>query len=351
MALSGCAIKGEIYEKTPHAYEPKDEIPSELTVVKSYVEIKNHLENIIGLGIDSTKLAVVDYWGDIEKDLKEIIGELTTEDPLGIYAVSSVAYEQAKASGYYQVNISVQHKKTSEEIRSIITVKSDEELENELIDMLSDFQSKKVFRVWKAYDVETLNEIVKKAYYSSPSSAVGLKNVSFGPLNEGSNGQIFEVSAEYLYTHDELFMKKQQIEQAGAEMCAEAENYTTDEKIAFIYDKISEIELDSEAMIVVTETGDTQHKTDTYSAYGAIFNKKSAQSGIAMTEKLMCDILEIPNRIIVGKKDGVPHIWLMIQRGESWQHFDATGGRENYIISSIDLAQHYEYNMEIYDFQ
>ena len=139
--VSGCGISGEIYEKTPHISEPQGQIPSDMTIVTTYAAIKNQLKEMVSSAIPSAKLAVMDYWGDIDSDLKNIIGEITTIDPIGTFAVSSIVYEQAKAAAYHQVSISIQYKRTEEEIKSIKDVPNDRALREEIAEMVGNFNT------------------------------------------------------------------------------------------------------------------------------------------------------------------------------------------------------------------
>lgn len=348
LLLSACSIGGEVYEKTPHQSEPQGQIPPELELVSSYSAIKSKLYEMINSAVPSVQLAVVDYWGDIDKDLKSIIMEITTEYAIGSYAVSSIVYEQAKTMGYHQVSFSIQYKKTEDEIKSIINIKSGDDFQTELQNMFSEFQTHKVYNVTFKGGEKELNELAYKAYYSSPSTAVGLKSVKFNQFTNSGYTQIIEVDTEYLWPQEELIRMRDDTVSAAEEIVAEQIDKTTDEKIQFIYDYLYNIPIDAESMIVVAETNDTQPKTEPYSAYGALLTDRTAQSGIALSAKLFCDILEIPNNIVIGKKEGIPHIWMIIRRGDIWQHFDVTDRDGSYIISSIDLAQNYNYNADLY---
>ena len=131
----------------------------------------------------------------------------------------------------------------------------------------------------------------------------------------------------------ELLEKEKIIRESVKTIVDPWKELTTDEKLQKIVEFFSEVEVDSEAMIVVAETLDTQPKTETYSALSAPLNKKASQSGIALAVKAMCDELNIKNDIVMGTKDKIPHLWLIIKRGEVWQHFDVTTEGESYIIS------------------
>ncbi|MBR4878771.1 MAG: hypothetical protein IKU13_02940, partial [Clostridia bacterium] len=334
LLFSGCSIGGEVYEKTPHLSDEPGQIPADMVVVSTYSAIKGKIQEMVNSAVPSAKFAVVDYWGDIDTDIKDIIMQITTDDPVGSYAVSSIIYEQAKTIDYHQVSLSIQYKKTADEIRNIINIRNHEDFENHLFDMFSKFKTKQVFNVSVSETESELIDLAYKAYYNSPTTAVGLKSVKISPVKDTRMNQIIEFELEYLWNKADLLIMQDTIEKTVHELSADMLDKTTDEKIQFIYDYLQTIPVDNEAMIVVAETNNTQAKTEPYSAYGALINGKTAQSGIALAAKTMCDVLEVPSIIVEGDKNDIPHLWLMVKRGDIWQHFDVSNTEGNYIISS-----------------
>ncbi|MBE6987609.1 MAG: hypothetical protein E7432_02385 [Ruminococcaceae bacterium] len=347
--LSGCSIGGEVYEKIPHLSEEQPGyIPADMVVVSTYSAIKSKLHEMINSAETSVKFAVVDYWGDIESDIKDIIVQITTEDPVGSYAVSSIIYEQAKTIDYHQVSLSIQYKKTALEIKNIINIKNRDEFEAQLGETFKSFKTKQVFNVSVTHSASELVDMAHKAYYNSPATAIGLKSVKFSPIKDTKMNQILELDIEYLWDKADMMRARDIIKKHGEEIVSEWHDNTTDEKIQFIYDYLQMIPIDEESMIVVSETNNAQPKSEPYSAYGALVTGKTSQSGIALSAKLFCDILEVPSYIIEGTKNDIPHLWLIVDRGDIWQHFDVTNTEGNYIISSMDLAQNYTFDQEIY---
>ena len=347
--LSGCSIGGEVYEKTPHSSDEPGQIPADMVVVSTYSAIKGKIQEMINSAVPSAKFAVVDYWGDIDTDIKDIIMQITSDDPVGSYAVSSIIYEQAKTVDYHQVSLSIQYKKTAQEIRDIINIKNHEDFENHLSEMFSKFKTRQVFNVSVTETEAELIDMAYKAYYNSPTTAVGLKSVKISSVKDTRMNQIIEFDVEYLWDKAQLMIMRDTIKKYAENISVDMYDKTTDEKIQFVYDYMQTIPIDSEAMIVVAETNNTQAKTEPYSAYGAFINGKTAQSGVALAAKALCDTLDVPSIIVEGAKNDVPHLWLMVNRGEIWQHFDVTNSEGNYIISSMDLAQNYTFNNKLFN--
>ena len=136
-----------------------------MTIVTTYAAIKNQLKEMVSSAIPSAKLAVMDYWGDIDSDLKNIIGEITTIDPIGTFAVSSIVYEQAKAAAYHQVSISIQYKRTEEEIKSIKDVPNDRALREEIAEMVGNFNTYSLLNVATNKNEDDIIKLINKLYY------------------------------------------------------------------------------------------------------------------------------------------------------------------------------------------
>ena len=92
--------------------------------------------------------------------------QITNDDPVGSYAVSSIIYEQAKSIGYHQVSLSIQYKRTAQEIKNIVNIKNQEDFDVQLTDTFRHFKTRQVFNVSFSGDENTLLDMVYKAYYN-----------------------------------------------------------------------------------------------------------------------------------------------------------------------------------------
>lgn len=346
--LFGCSVKGEIYEKTPHTESPQGQVPDGLIVVNTYQEISNQLKQIVATATTNAKLAVVDYLGDIDFDLREIINTITQVDAVGSFAVSSIVYEQAKALGYQQVSFSIQYKRTEQEIKSVITALSVSDFENKLAEMFQNFETGRIIKYAFNGDEAQLMEYIYKQYYANPAWAMGLKSVTISPLKDIAGPQIIEISTDYLWEKDELQAKGKAVSDAIAQVCAPFTQLDTDGKVAAVNAYIAEhMAIDQDATYVVNETGNTQPKTDAHTAYGALIEGKATQGGIALAAKGMLDYLGVESVVVVGTKEGVPYIWLMVKTGNVWYHYDPTAQGE-YRVPSVLVAEKYDYNRKIF---
>lgn len=347
--LCGCTSSGETYEKTPHISENMGEIPEHLVVVNSYNTIKHEIKNIVAEGEKEGKFAVVDYWGELDADIKSIIKEITTLDPIGSYAVSSIMYEQAKAVGFQQLSVSVEYKKTPLEIKSVKMTTDDSDFEQKLSDMFGNFETKGSFMLVTTKTDEELYEQVLKGYYLSADTAIGLKSLKVSPVRDTMYKQIIEIEIAYVWEKETLIKMSGEVENAVNKLCVQYKGSTHEEKMEFIANYLrTEVSLNAEAMRVVAETGNIQPKFAVYSAYGALIENDASQSGIALAAKMMCDTLGIESRFIMGEKDFVSHAWILVKNGEIWQHCDVTSAGERYIIPQGDIAEGYKYNVKLY---
>ena len=348
LVVAGCGVKGEVYEKTPHTESPQGEVPDGLIIVNTYQEVVNELKQIVATATPSAKLAVVDYLGDIDTDLREIIHDITQVDAVGSFAVSSIVYEQAKALGYQQVSFTIQYKRTEAEIKSIITALSASDFENKMAEMFQNFDTGRIIKYAFSGGEEELLQQINKMYYADPSWAMGLKNINLSPLKDSATPQIIEITTEYLWEKDQLIAKRKSIEDKIAQICQPFTQLDWDGKVAAISNYITQnMEIDQDANHVVNETGNTQPKADVYTAFGALIDGKAAQGGIALAAKGMLDYLEMESIVVVGTKQGQSYIWLMVKKGNIWYHYDPTNEGEH-ILPSVTVAEQYDYNRKIF---
>ena len=70
---------------------------------------------------------------------------------------------------------------------------------------------------------------------------------------------------------------------------------------------------------------DKSRDSDAYSSYGALIKKEAVCNGYAQSMKLLCDIMEIPCKIVTGISHGENHAWNLVKLEDGeWYQVDAT---------------------------
>lgn len=70
---------------------------------------------------------------------------------------------------------------------------------------------------------------------------------------------------------------------------------------------------------------DESDDSEAYSSYGALIKKEAVCNGYAEAMKLLCDIMEIPCKMMTGTSHGEHHAWNLVQlEDEKWYQVDVT---------------------------
>lgn len=343
--LVGCSSsKGEYYTESVHRERDSDELPSVNTSdIAGYYTLKGAMLNMVSMGVTEDVLRIGSYNGDLEVDLKSIIQEITTEEPIGIYGVLSISVDQTRVLMYQEVSVTIQYKKTPGEIRSVIPVSGEYELHNRLISMLSDFTQKGIFSVQDgAGSSKSIEQDIYSMWMQCGEKAVGLDKIAVNYYPEQSENCILEVSVWYGNSTETLEKRASLITEIAETLCSEEEAASDSDKLEFIYNYLSSHVLyDDSAQRVVNETQAQQPKTAGYTAYGALINHEAAQSGFVLAASVMCDCLGVDHAVETGNVGNNIYSWISLELDGQSYVFDVTAGqngRENYLVALQDAA-------------
>ena len=348
---AGCgSAEGEYYKETDHtSLEESESRFSFDSGVSNYYALQSAVLSMIGAGQELSTLPVGNYEGSLEEDLSRITQEITTENPLGCFAVSSIVFDQTKMLTYEELSITIQYKRTPEEIAAVREAPSQQDFERRLTELLSGFGTEAYFSVNALEDEEAdLYDRVLRCFYSAADTAYGLKSVSLATYPPRGSKRIVEVQLEWNDRREALLEQGQQAQKKAREICREFHGKSDFERLDFVQKYLGEhVRYDDKAMRVVTETGGRQSRTSTYTAYGALVERVAAQSGLAHGAKLLLDELGVPATLVAGQNGGISYVWLLVQSDGVRYHYDPTG---NFGLMSAEECrqQGYTWNDRVY---
>lgn len=343
--LFGCRAQsdGEYYVDVPHAQHTKvKEFPNSNSI-SSFYSLRNAVMNIIRAGRINETLRVSDYNGNLDDDLKTITTEMTTENPLGMYAVSSILFEQTSILSYRELKVTMQYRRTTEEIRTISEVLSMYDFERSMTDVFQAFEDGHVFSfsVFSDTDINFRRRLAQ-CWAANPATAVGLGELNVVNYPEKAQNRIVEISVHYLEETDVLKKQQQELEEAAVKICAQFQGETESEKLEFVaqYLRGSVTYVADEAVEMTGATVELP-RIPRYTAYGALIERKAAQPGMVLAAKLLCRQLGIDSELVLGEKDGAAYQWLAIESEAGTLHFDVTSDvyREEMLASTTTTAQ------------
>ncbi len=356
--LPGCErmLEREFYSVSKHdEHKQAPSLPDD--GISDYYDLKNAILNLVRSGVSEKLIRISSYSGSLDEDLRNISKNLLEQDALTAYTVSSIVYEQTRILTYQEVLITIHYSKTEQDTEKIIDVINTSDFERKASQELAAYPGKLVFLFGYYYDAGfQISDRFLKAYYNNPDAAYGLSGYKAQLYPESGTQRIAEITIEYLDSPEKLAEKSGQAAAKAAEIAAEIKNDDKAVAAIGIYRYLlKNVEFDSQAMRVVSETGGTQPKSDPYTAFGALVSKTAAPEGYALSFKKLCDLAGIDCTVIFGTlKDKTPVVWDLIKLGGHWYHIDpamaAMEGNESgyFCLNDEAMGKTHEWNADSY---
>ena len=346
IVFSGCSGSGEYYTSEPHGEKASGAVSTTNSYdITGYYSLKGALLNMVSMGVSSDVLRIGSYSGNLEEDLQTVISEITTEEPIGIYGVLSINVDQAHVLTYREVSVDIQYKRTAAEMRGILSVSSEYDLRNRLINMFETFSEKSVFLIEESVELEcTVEQEVYSAWMECGEYAVGLDRVSCTRYPEDGESYVLEIDPSYASDPEQLGIRADTVRSRADEICVQTDGgygVKADFINSYLYNNIS---YDQNARRVVNEALAGQPKTSIYTAYGALFEGNAAQSGLVLAASVMCDSFSIEHNVVTGQVGGDIYSWIEFEGEDGEYIFDVTAlqnGRETYLYLKTDVSDVY----------
>ena len=326
---SGCNRNtGEYYTETIHS-EKQNVLPveGEDSGINGYYTLKGAILNMVGLGRGEDVFRVGRYSGDLEADLKLIIQEITTAEPIGIYGVSSITVDQTRVLTYRELSVSIQYKRTAAELRSIMDIRSTYDLQSRMAALLTTMGEVRVFSVGDGIELqENIQKEVYTAWINCGADAPGLDYAAADFYPEGQDKAILEICPQYIDEPEVHQAKAAQIRAKGGEVAETLRRSgRLDEQLEGLADWLMEnVVYDYSAQRVVNETGGEQRKGSSYTAYGALVNGEAAQSGFVLAASVVLEQLDVEHEVVTGYVGEDIYSWITLNDGERQILFDVT---------------------------
>lgn len=361
----GCRSSGEYYVEKEHAGQLDGQAGLSSNAIGNYYTLQTSLQNMIRSGRMSDKIRMSGYQGDLDEDLEEIREYFTTVYPLGVYAVQGIGYDKSRVLSETEISVTVQYRRTAEEIRSVVEIAGTAEFERYMTECFRGFEEHKVFSFnWFTDSDEQFMQRIMKSWMAAAEYAVGLRDISFTFYPEQGYRRIVEVEIKYLDDAQQLLRQVQEVRAAVLEAQPQMPQVTGErERLEEVGAWLAaSVVLDEEATRVVRETEGLQKKTSVYTAYGAMVEGTAAQTGIVLAAEALCRQLGFQCQAVIGQMDGSVYWWLAVQTDEGWMHLDvlsqemqmAAGQEQNVVPKRVfthqEAESRFSWDEEVYDF-
>ena len=143
VALIGCAnlLEDDVLTVRPHVAEPIDRTPQEQIEVSNFHELKEAILDFIMEHENGGQLIIFTYDGDdVMSDVERASFEIMTEHPIGAYAVADISGVATRIVSYFEIDISIEYKRTLQQMDSIINVSTLRYLRTELLSVMREYR-------------------------------------------------------------------------------------------------------------------------------------------------------------------------------------------------------------------
>lgn len=149
LSLTGCAamLERDYLSVTPHARLPAAADDSTTVWVETYPELVDAIFSLVSEHRESGVIRLRNWKGNVRQNLSDACDEVSHDDPLGAYAVDRIKPEFVRIATYYEATVSIDYRRTAEQVASVNTVAGSGAIRGELRDALTSFVPETAFRV------------------------------------------------------------------------------------------------------------------------------------------------------------------------------------------------------------
>lgn len=334
LSLTGCAsMLEQKYLLNLKPYDPVSTSAGNSSLrVETYQELYNAILSLVSTGEEHAVLNLYNYTvQDLETDLARACLEVVQKDPLGAYMVDYIKHDYSLIVSYYEVNINVTYRHTTEELDSIVSVTGSSAIRRELRKTLTNFSSEAVLRVsYFAEDEDYILDLVRQAYYDTPAAALGMPDVTVSLYPSTGTNRIVEIDLTYPGAQETLRRNSKELRDVAQALVLQADSAQA------LFD------LTTAALTIEEETGRN-------TTYDALINGIADSEGSALAFQLLCDQTSVESVIVQGTLDGSPHFWNIItEDGIQFRHVDLSSGLFSLSDAALTETGSYEWSRSEY---
>ena len=314
LSLTGCAamLERDYLSVTPHARLPAAADDSTTVWVETYPELVDAIFSLVSEHRESGVIRLRNWKGNVRQNLSDACDEVSHDDPLGAYAVDRIKPEFVRIATYYEATVSIDYRRTAEQVASVNTVAGSGAIRGELRDALTSFVPETAFRVNyfdQAQGDDYIPRLIRQAYYDSPAAALGLPEAVVNLYPESGQQRVVEVLFTYP-EEPELLREKSQALTSAAQVLVDP--YRTGLRdsalIPVLYRALREHTGLGEAQDAPLPAPSVSGST----AYAALVEDQADSEGLALAYKLLCDLAGVECTVVDGTLEGAPRFWTIV---------------------------------------
>lgn len=328
--LSGCSamLEREYQSVEPHIRLSVAEDDSNAVWAESYSELQSAILAQVKAHQEVGVIRLKNWKGDVEEQLTRACDEISHSDPLGAYAVDRIQHSFTRMVSYYEATITIDYRRSAEQIAAVTTVTGSGAIRAELLDALDGFVSETVFQINyfdETQDADYIRNLIREAYYDLPAAALGMPEAQVNLYPDAGSRRVVEVLLTYPEDTKTLQGKRVQMEDAATDLVEPYRTGLTDRVLASVL------------FSTLRERSDADEAAGS-TAYHALVEGAADSEGMALAYKELCDLTELPCQVVEGDLDGVPHFWTIVTLEEGSFHVDPSR-EDGILLTDAQMAQ------------
>ena len=325
LALTGCSamLEREYQSVTPHDRLSVAEDDSNAVWVETYSELQSAILAQVKAHQEVGIIRLRNWQADVEDALTRACDEVSHDDPLGAYAVDRIQHAFTRMVTYYEATVTIDYRRTAEQIAAVTTVTGSGAIRAELVDALGAFLTETAFQVNyfdASLDAAYIQSLVREAYYDLPTAALGMPEVQVNLYPDSGSRRVVEVFFTYPEDPEVLSAKRVRLEEAVLDL-ADTQAQGDDLPGALFQALRSQVQTAAE--------GST--------AYAALVEGAADSQGMALAYKALCDQVGVECQVVEGTLYGAPHFWAIVAWGNGNRHVDPSWG-EGLLLDDAQMA-------------
>ena len=328
--LSGCSamLEREYQSVEPHVRLSVAEDDSNAVWAETYSELQSAILAQVKAGQEVGVIRLKNWKGDVEEQLTQACDEISHSDPLGAYAVDRIQHSFARMVSYYEATITIDYRRSAEQIAAVTTVTGSGAIRAELLDALDGFVPETVFQINyfdETQDADYIRDLIREAYYEQPAAALGMPEAQVNLYPDEGSRRVVEVLLTYPEDARTLQGERVQLEDAATDLVEPYRTGLADRVLASVlFSALREHASADEA------AGAT--------AYHALVEGAADSEGMALAYKELCDLTELPCQVVEGDLGGVHHFWTIVTLEEGSFHVDPSR-EDGVLLTDAQMAQ------------
>ena len=309
LLLTGCGWVNRSYVSVEPHREQRQTVQTDVIMASNYLELLGALGDMIASGTEVAAIKVPEYPEDaLSYAMDRAVRHAMENDPIGSYAVDSIAYELGSSGGIPAVSVSISYHHSRSEIQRIRNAANIQGAERIVAEALKNYEPGIVILV-EEYENRDFVQFVQDYAEENPQTVMEIPLVSQNNYGTGKD-RVLELIFTYQTSRDSLRRMQAQVQpvfdSAPLYVSGEGEDY---QKFSQLY-------------AFLMERFDYKFETSITPAYSLLRHGVGDCRAFATVYAAMCRSAGLECMTVTGTRSGEPWTWNIVLDNGCYYHVD-----------------------------